>query len=355
MSPSSIHRTTGRAGFTLIELLVAVAIMIALAGLTVAAMNSGAFESQKIIGAADRVSTALLISKQRALRDGAPRGVRFLFNAANPTLVTEYQYIEYPDQWTPNPTANPAGPHLVFVYQTSGTTISSRDVYFVGSTADLANLQAQNFTGQGSEYLNLPDFGSYFQIIGMSSQNINFGGSSVTAIRILLSSYPDLGSAGSPTAAPPTATYVTDNFAFQLAAQPILGEPVQLMPSGAAINVQPNTTGVPQTSLHINALSPPPTAASFDICFIPAGQVLGCSTSLICLWVHDPSLTGGASPRTFGGSDNTSFNNAGQQSLIAIYTRTGAIATQPVTAPGNTAPANYDPWSFAKDGINAGF
>src|SRR6476619_4709092 len=118
-----VLRPRGRPGFTLVELLVVVALIIVIAALTVAVLNSGFLSSQKVVGGADRVSGWLLISKQRAKRDGAPRGVRLFLTPTggaapvpNSYEVREAQYIEAPEPWAPNPDTelNPNGPRLVF-------------------------------------------------------------------------------------------------------------------------------------------------------------------------------------------------------------------------------------------------
>ena len=77
---ASPTRTVRRAVFTLVELLVVIALIIVLAALTAAVVQTGMLTSQKVVSAADRASGWLLIAKQRALRDGAPRGVRRLAN-----------------------------------------------------------------------------------------------------------------------------------------------------------------------------------------------------------------------------------------------------------------------------------
>lgn len=114
---------TRRRGFTLVELMVVMGLVIVLAALAVAVSESGAFGSQKVVSAGDRASGWLLIAKQRAIRDGRPRGVRFLLNpTADPTLFAcrEAQYIEVPDAWVPD--RSPTRPvnqraFLAFVYQ----------------------------------------------------------------------------------------------------------------------------------------------------------------------------------------------------------------------------------------------
>ena len=76
-----------RSGFTLVELLVVMTLMVILAALAVGVAYSGAIGSQKVVSGGDRASGWLLISKQRAQRDGAPRGVRFYINNPLTTVL----------------------------------------------------------------------------------------------------------------------------------------------------------------------------------------------------------------------------------------------------------------------------
>src|SRR5262245_31535198 len=66
-----------RGGFTLIELVVVMTLILALAAITVAFLPK-VQESQRASTGADHLQGALLIAKQRALRDQAPRGLRLL-------------------------------------------------------------------------------------------------------------------------------------------------------------------------------------------------------------------------------------------------------------------------------------
>src|SRR5262249_59426198 len=61
---------------------------------------------QRTSRGADQVQGWLFIAKQRALRDGAPRGIRLIRDTDNPNWVKELMYIERPLDLTfggPNP------------------------------------------------------------------------------------------------------------------------------------------------------------------------------------------------------------------------------------------------------------
>ena len=113
----------GRPGYTLVEILVVMTLIILLAALALGVSQSGMFGSQKVIGAGDRASGWLLIAKQRAMRDGAPRGVRFYNTVGGVTgkdyAFTEAAYIEVPEPWVPNQAqeGNPTGARIIFCMQ----------------------------------------------------------------------------------------------------------------------------------------------------------------------------------------------------------------------------------------------
>jgi len=431
-----------RSGFTLIELLVVISIMIVLAAISAGIIYSGAIGSQQVVSGSDRASGWLLISKSRAQRDNAPRGVRFYLNSQTATLpelrgmVTEAQYLEQPDIWVPNPNqetnleppataASQAVPtpraKIVFVqnvYPSSDPTkpgqIASREVHLVGTTADLFEFDQRIFPG---DQLILPELGGSFmikQITGtqippsaatfvtmgpgpaptgnVPSRRLLLAGFDTTTVPVEFVREPHLGAANS--AAAGLATYVTFKFGFQPAPRVVMGDNVLQLTNQIVIDYRPPginpMTGTaippalltnegyrdwstptppalptpnagpfnPSTTTGVIVQGPPLGQQYFDVLFSPSGQVLNAPNGLICLWVRDSSklLNLNNHPRLdlTGNCDSlTQYNSAGQQILVVIYTRTGAIATQQV-APPPAAPTVYDPYSFAKDGINAG-
>lgn len=436
-----VLRPRGRPGFTLVELLVVVALIVVIAALTVAVLNSGYLSSQRVVGGADRVSGWMLIAKQRAKRDGAPRGVRFFLTPAgainpvpNSYEVREAQYIEAPDPWAPNPDAelNPNGARLVFVYvqdptpanpmatpPTPSFKIVSRRVFFVSNNqSDLNDFDQRVSVG---DYLILPDFATSYRITGI--QNPGNSPPLITEPRlpapplltplnareIGLATFPDLGPAASnpPGAmpAPLSPTLVTYQFGFQAAPRPLVGEPTLLLGSdvvvdyrapvtappyptgGLALNGVPGDIGYrdwgtlttppslppnpapywPATTIGVFTTPPPaapPLAATtpqyFDVLFAPSGAVMYNPNPLLALWVRGADKV--AHPRL---GDPTSaaptlldrreeYDEAGEQVLVIVYTRSGLIATHPLVPPPPAAQPNYDPYRNARDGINSG-
>lgn len=106
-----------RRGFTLIELLVAMAVIIVLTGLALVVVP-GILDQDRTTDGASLTRQWLMISKNRAGRDGLPRGVRLVvaLDPNNPLkstasavppypelFVTELQYTESPPVLLPNP------------------------------------------------------------------------------------------------------------------------------------------------------------------------------------------------------------------------------------------------------------
>ncbi|MCZ2343292.1 MAG: type II secretion system GspH family protein [Bacteroidales bacterium] len=348
-------RTHRRTGFTLVELMVAMSIAIILAGMTVGLVYStGAATSQKVVGAADKVSGWLMVAKNRAVRDGNAQGVRFFING---NTITEAQYIEKPPKpLTPNPAMVPDGARIAFVYSTDTSTppnITARRVYYVQgshtppppSPSDLFDSTPPLIqTTAGTDYLLLSEFQSAYRIIGMGSTiTITVGGKTETARELTLAEYPDLAAAHTASGGS-SVTHVTYGFAFQQSPRPVFGEQTLQIGENTCIDYQqpPSLPPPPSTVTTIGVpftVPPSPPPLYFDILFTPSGQVITtASSSIIALWVRDPT-------KTWNPHD---FPNAGEQVLVVIYPKTGSISTCLV----NPNPA--DTHKFAYEGINAG-
>jgi hypothetical protein len=149
---------------------------------------------------------------------------------------------------------------------------------------------------------------------------------------------------------------VTYKFAFQAAPRPLLGEPMLQLAGNTIIDWRVASATNPPTTTGVTLDA---SGQFFDILFNPSGQVMYNPNGIICLWVHDPDKAPHPreDPNTPGTwNDYAGFNAAGEQSLVTVYVRSGLIATHPVVPPQNAASpiAGYDPYQFAKDGMNSG-
>ena len=332
------YRTpAARPAFTIIELLVAMGIALTLLGLAVAVTQSSAFDSYKTVGAADRVSQWMLIAKNRALRDRAPRGVRLIVDPSTNTCK-EIAYIEMPDAYIV-----PPGAQLQLLYDYQAATmmmpprISNKRVFLTG--VNLLDFQA---SVSPNDLVYLTDFGMSFRIATIIAPLT--GAPPGTTVELTLTnpvqSLPDLGAAYSTPGTVPV--YVTANFGIYRQARPLLGEPTQQLPLGMVIDLASSVKnpGPPRYDHNI-----PLVAGNRDILFAPSGEVMFASEGLIVCLMRDINRN----PAAIDLMNQADLDKAGQLILIAIYAKTGAIATQ------NVAPISVnDPFKFAKDGINTG-
>ncbi len=298
-----LQRKYARTGFTLIELLVVIGLILVLVGITVSISYSGLIDGHKTVGAGDRASGWLLIARSKAQREGAPRGVRFIING---TQIKEAQYLEVPEPYLPRP-AGTGGPRIVIRDDGAGV----RTATLAG--VDVADLQS-NVAAEDT--LSLPEYGL---LLRLTSTIPNTG-----VLPVNSASLPNLGSLTFAT---------TTSFGFIRKARPMLGEPILQLTGDNAIDFTLSSSQVVRNTVE----------NSVDILFAPNGEVLNTTLGRSILWVRNTSFP---SP-VFG--DRASFEAAGQMSLIVIYSKTGAIATQPVTLPPNA-----DPFAATKDGFNTG-
>ncbi len=303
-----------RPGFTLIELLVVMGLILLLVGITLSISYSGLIDNYKTVGAGDRASGWLLIQKSRATREGAPRGVRFLFDGNK--LCREAQYIEVPDPYTAR---NAPGDKARIRLTDDGAGIRTATIFGV-DTADLAaNVEA-------GDTLSIPEYGVLVQV-GSPPFPLPIMGTQ-TSVNVNGAFLPNLGS---------NTQAVTTTFGFIRKARPMIGEPILQLTADNAID----------GNLSICSLTPLAGGGyTSDVLFAPNNEVLNTTNGKTIFWVRNPVLAPLPAPAT--ALSRAQLEAAGSMNLVTVYSKTGAIATQPVTLSGG------DPYSATKDGFNTG-
>jgi type II secretory pathway pseudopilin PulG len=384
-------RLPRRRGITLIELLVVITIVVALFAL-VAAVAPRMGERQRASRGADQLQGWLLIAKQRALRDQAPRGIRLpqvIGPPANAQYVTQLYYIEQPPAYAPaalddqgsvvtaSLVVESPGPNqpydlvrLYFVPQpaTPAHTIASATVQAALDRAFEALWPSQDQLATPQQIppdVVLEFYGKYAgqprRVVQIAKQYSPPGPQAVYGPSLILAldqKFEPNPTYDTPPATPPPQQGARE-YRFYRKAQPIAGEPVLQLPKDIAIDISRDGTNSPPTWYRLyprtgNALYPQP----LDILFDKTGQVIGGTGRLgnrICLWVRDTSLADPCPPDTLPPGDNT---------LITIYTRSGLIAAHPVDpsvdpldpqgrtrlTPGPT----WNPFFFTQDSRSSG-
>jgi prepilin-type N-terminal cleavage/methylation domain-containing protein len=294
-----------RRAFTLIEMLVVIGILTVIATLSVLIIPR-VNQRAKAARGGERLVGWLLEARGRAQRDGEPRGVRLLFGSSGGAIstagaVTDAVFIGRPDPFT--------GGLLTF---TSTNSVSITGVDLSGGQAATA---PDLWPVQAGDFLQVQGGPSYL-ISGVTAGVGTPPVSTVTTANLMYS------------AGPPNPT---SNYVIIRGARPLPGEEPLSLPDDVIVDATKSMPIIP-----VPLVGQVPTLY-YDILFTPAGTVtgsLGDSNGKIILWVRDASQDP---------------DQPGEQPLIVIYTRSGAVAAVP-SNPQN--PTN--PYQFVTDPRNSG-
>jgi type II secretory pathway pseudopilin PulG len=399
-----ITRTTRRA-FTLVELLVAMGVLITLASIALMVIPD-VMSQDRTTDAAGSVRQWLSTAKARAARDQQPRGVRFLVAPMNPFTVdpnnpaktspywvTELQYTE----------AIPVLPLTTSINQFSYVLLTFSCAYdsngnsiygpIPGNTS-VSSPQCQ-ITRLALSDANLITVGS---LITLSTLNASYrvlstgsgptlgpviNGNQSFTLTVTLDSFPQaqLGAAGIASQVgqtpPLIQVFQTPLFGITAPPQPLVGEPTLPLPRNVCIDLTASQTG--STSLGN-------VTGDVDIVFLPSGQVMPTwtftasgtplaigATSQIFLWVRDytkilPTTTNPQSnplnylnspPAPVAGYEMAPFTTGGEQQVVSLKSKSGAMGVFPVMWPTNNYgltggyAGGYDSFSFARLGATS--
>jgi hypothetical protein len=140
--------------------------------------------------------------------------------------------------------------------------------------------------------------------------------------------------------------------------RPVAGEKVQQLPRGVVLDVSAPVGNLSASNRDLgNSIWMSGLSSSLqlrqhvDIIFGPSGQVVydAAVHDIVYLWLHPSGEPNNWKLRNSGAS----LGDAGNQSLVVIYSRTGNTGTYPVDQrlpgqPFTSLDPNPDPFSFAK-------
>jgi type II secretory pathway pseudopilin PulG len=327
-----------RAAATLVELLIVISLIVVLA--TLSAMVLPALRSSdNSVKAATQITAALNISKQQALRDQAPRGLRFIRDPDNPNWARGFQYIEMPLPVIPTPAFdanNIALPMTVRIFVDNGGNY-------------LAQLRNAQFRNDWVQYgIEVDDYLVVTTQDGTQKRNyvasiLGFQTTDTTTpsprdtlrLHVFSTGFP--GPINPPLSVQPLI--INDGFKIIRRPRILAGEDAIQLPKHMIVDLNPlaaQTTypypsPIPWSGLSMKTpILPNPEP---DVIFLPSGEISGAPYGKIILVVRN---------------DEEDYpTHTGKMTLVVIYTRTGQIIM-------HTVPATGDPYEFTKDGQGSG-
>lgn len=344
------HTPGRRAGFTLIEMLVAMTVIVVLAAIAIAVVPS-AMDNDRTTDAAATVRQHLMIAKARATRENNGRGIRFIVTTdpntpakTNAAWSTEMQYIEAAPTIVPNPygLTGPTDPYVEFDHTTATAPVCKMVNVPAGSevlTVIQNDLGANWFPKLYCPVLGPDAFGrtQRFEIIGISA------GAAANTWTLSLFNYPTTLMGGG-------TTQRVYRFAIEPRSRPLLGEPNITLPKNVCVDLEASVPSVRVVDLPNGTK----VQTDYEVMFAPNGQVLDPDSSgQIHLWMRDYTkyptnparVIAPGPPPTY---DVPAFQQGGEQQLVSIKAKTGALGVFPVMWPDTgtgqyplISPGNY--------------
>ncbi|HEX4613852.1 MAG TPA: type II secretion system protein [Urbifossiella sp.] len=365
---TAVRHTPGRPGFTLIELLVAMAIIVTLAAIAVAVVP-GALDQDRTTDAAATIRQHLMIAKARATRENNGRGIRFIvpYDPNNTTLPdptnllrtdarwsTEMQYIEAAPTIVPNPLGltGATDAFVEFDFSTPASPVCRMfNVPATGAGSDAVQMINNDLAANWFPNLYCPVLGpdafgrtQRFDIIGIAALP-----TPANSWVLSLSNFPvTLIGAG-------TKQRVY-RFAVEPRSRPLLGEPNIPLPRNVCVDLVASSPAVQPITLPNGQV----VFTDFEIMFAPNGQVIDpVSSGQIFLWVRDFTKFNGNPAANIAGVFNlAAFQQGGEQQLVSIKAKTGALGVFPVLWPQPdgtylAGPPAQSPYFFAQNAASS--
>jgi prepilin-type N-terminal cleavage/methylation domain-containing protein len=346
-----------RGGFTIIELLVVIAIILTLSSLAVAVFHAGK-SSDRTRSAARIGQSVLLGAKDRALHAREARGVRFIRDLTDPSLVTGFVYLapvpptQYGSQMSGGsnslqilrPDANNDG---------QGTDATTSDAILVAGTGvDWLNLDSNGFLSVPTTRIRIPaGSGSWYYLRPIAGQTAppNFAQPRGATVLLTLATTFDSPDTTSPNVVAVDSASTKATCELELANSLLPFHQPMSLPSAVVIDLDNSSSNV-QALWPAASVSGSTVPANIDILYSPRGMLTG------------PVAARGPLHFLLNNISDASANlnpidprNKGEKLVLTVYPQTGLVATFPIdpTDANNDGLAD-DLFHFAKLGSTAG-
>lgn len=335
----------------MIELLVVLGILLTLSTLALAVYNASA-GSDRMRSAARIAQSANLAARDRAAHARELRGVRFVRDLTDPSLVTSFAYLAPLENRRYGGSASSSATIQILRPDANndgqGTDATSPDAtYVAGTGVDWLRLDSDGFLAMPTTRIRIPaGTGIWYALQPVAGQTAAPWFSQARGATVLLT-------LTSPFANPETASpnvVAVDSTSPQASCEIELGhdllpfhQPIPL-PSGVVIDLD-------YSSANVQALWPAnPARTAIDIMFSPRGSVAGPIAALgpLHFLLNDLSdATANLNP--------IDPRNRGDKLVLTVFPQTGLVATFPI----DPTDANHDGsaddlFHFAKLGSTSG-
>jgi len=374
-------KTPERFGLTLVELLVVIAIIGLLGGI-IGLIAPRFAERSRVAQGSSQLRSWLLIAKQRALRDQAPRGVRFVAattqNVAGSlpsALYSKFAYVEQPEDISAMPfeiapaTSDTQLQTLRRTFQqevTNQLQIGANDA-FNYSPAQRAKFLTHktlidpNVNSKGwKRLLWLKDKDLSAGHVINDNDIVEFAGARYSVIYKPIRIPGQTGSVlvlhrerdETRTALAQVNTLPLTACRITRLPRPIAGEPELTLPKNVAVDIlytnrySPPSSSYPAStstrSLPAPDVQDPPSSLAYDIMFTASGEITGqlVNRGRVVLWLRDTTLTD-FGPGTIPEGENR---------LLVIHGRTGQVTSHPLNPTLDSNGKLMDVYSYVRDG-----
>ncbi|MGF1578098.1 MAG: prepilin-type N-terminal cleavage/methylation domain-containing protein [Gemmataceae bacterium] len=294
-----------RRGYTLIELLVVVALVLTLLGLTVLFLPS--YSSQeRIASGAGQLQKLLMVAKQRALLDRAPRGLRLLpDNPSQPRYYSTMVLIGQPDDLSGGlvKTKLDSNNQPTLLDYRPATEAESVDYPNINREIDAALVEV-------GDWIEVNGSGLMRRIVGVNGSALQLQSQLPTEIK-----------------------EPTPNFRIVRKPRP-LGEPPITLPTDVVVDTINPIQDSPLDPNMTSSLVPLGTGGVIDIMFSPSGAVMGNpSTDWYVFWVREQT---GTSPYD------------GAPTLMVLNTRSGETSNVEVETGARVQGKSGNPYIYVR-------